>query len=130
MGKIGLTPAREETQGSSREEPMTRVRELEEVFEFRSPEAIAEYLGSRSTLSQVDLLLEVSARAKSYFGPECRFVLDLRTDREGDGPPELFAYVVTGMPASEAWNAMCQMETGWWLEAARGEPVNLHVEFA
>lgn len=101
---------------------------VERRFELRSAVAVREFLLSRSEL--LDLLLQVPEHIVRLFGPDARLVLDLRPDREGFEPPELFACVVTGLPPEEAWSRMWELDREWWIDAAGDEPVNLHVEFA
>lgn len=104
------------------------LRAIERAFELRSAVAVRECLRSRPEL--LDLLLQVPEHVREHFGPDVRLVLDMRPDREGFEPPELFACVVTDMPAEEAWDRMFRLDREWWIDAADEKPVNLHVEFA
>ncbi len=106
----------------------TELSAIEKRFELRSAGAVREFLLSRPELPE--LLLQVPEHVERRFGPDARLVLDLRPDREGFEPPELFACVVTDLPPEEAWDRMWELDREWWIDAAGDEPVNLHVEFA
>ena len=106
----------------------TELAAIERSFELKSSDAVREFLVSRPEL--LDLLLQIPEHIARRFGPDARLVLDLRPDREGFEPPELFACVVTGLPPEEAWGRMWELDREWWIDAAGEEPVNLHVEFA
>lgn len=110
------------------EEAVDRLSGVEEHYELRTPAAVREYLTARPEL--LGLLCQVPAQARRYFGADSRFVLDVCPDREGSGPPALFAYIVTPLSADEAWPRLLRLEEDWWLDAAGDAPVNLHVEFA
>ena len=106
----------------------TGLSAIEERFELRSEGEVREYLRSRPEL--LDLLLQVPEHIGRRFGPDVRLALDIRPDREGFEPPELFATVVTDLPPEEAWERMWELDREWWIDAAGDKPVNLHVEFA
>ena len=101
---------------------------IERCFELRSGGAVREFLLAHPGLPE--LLLQVPERVRERFGSDARIVLDMRPDREGFEPPELFACVVTDLPPEEAWDRMWELDREWWIDAAGDKPVNLHVEFA
>lgn len=101
--------------------------ELARVFEVRNRKAVGDFLSRRPAL--LPLLLEAPERAKRFFGTGVAFVLDVRVDRESQGPSELFIYILTEHTAHEAWKRLRELEDSWWLEAVEDRPVNLHVEF-
>ncbi len=100
---------------------------IEDVFALRSPAAVREHLDAHPEIA--DLLSRVPEHARRHFGTDVRLVLDMRPDRDGSGPPELFAYIVTSLSGKEAWHRMCELEEGWWFDAVGDLPVNIDVEF-
>ncbi len=101
---------------------------IEDVFALRSPAAVREHLDAHPGIAE--LLSRVPEHARRRFGADVRFVLDMRQDRDGSGPPELFAYIVTSLSADEAWDRMVELEETWWFDVVGDEKVYLHVEFA
>ena len=106
----------------------SRLSAIERCFELRPAGAVREFLLAHPGLPE--LLLQVPEHVARRFGPSARLVLDVRPDREGFEPPELFACVVTGLPPEEAWERMWELDREWWIDAAGDRPVNLHVAFA
>lgn len=101
---------------------------LKECYELRTPAAVHEYLRTKPVLA--DVLCRLPEQSRRHFGSGSRLALEVCPDREGSGPPELYAHVVTTLPPEEAWDRLLALEEDWWLDAVGDGPVNLHVELA
>ncbi len=113
---------------SSSEEPPAEAVALEDAYEMRTEAAARAYLRARPGLCRA--LGQLPEQARRYFGDDVRLALEVCPDREGSGPPELYAHIVTALPVQDAWDKMLELEEDWWLDAAGEEPVTLHVELA
>ncbi len=101
---------------------------LEDAYEIRTEAEARAYLGARPALLEV--LGQLPEQARRHFGDGVRLALEVCPDREGSGPPELYAHIVTALSVDDAWDRMLALEEDWWLDAAGEEPVTLHVELA
>ena len=113
---------------ASSEEPLAVAFVLEDAYEMRTETEARAYLRARPALREV--LGQLPEQARRHFGDGVRLALEVCPDREGSGPPELYAHIVTALPVDDAWDRMLALEEDWWLDAAGEEPVTLHVEFA
>ena len=105
------------------------LRAIAEMFEFRTPSAVHEFLAAKPQVIQ--FLLSVPGQVERYFG-ESRMILDLREYPDGSStsPPELFVYIVTCLSPHEAWERMCDLDEQWLFGLTEDYPVSLDVEFA
>lgn len=113
---------------ASSQESLDDITAALEGYELRTAEAVCEYL--RDAPDLVSVLEELPGQARQRFGADTSLALEVCPDREGDGPPLLYAHVITLGSADEAWDHLLSLEQGWWLGATEDMPVNLHVEFA
>jgi hypothetical protein len=113
---------------ASSEESLDDIAASPQEYEFRNAAEVREYV--REWPGLVGVLEELPGQARQRFGADTSLALEVCPDREGEGPPLLYAHVITLLSADEAWDRLLSLEQEWWLDATESMPVNLHVEFA
>ena len=102
------------------------VAELTALYTFRDRETVVGFLATHPHL--VPLLVETRPEIARYFGPETPVVLEVIPDREAEGYSDLFAFVLTALPATEAAERLDQFDEEWWLEALDRARRNLTID--
>ena len=89
---------------------------LEQLYTFRRPEEVSEFLRDHSFL--VPLLLEAHGKIEQYFGSSSEVILEVITDPEAEDDHELFALVPTNLSPDEALSHLDRFDQEWWLDAS------------
>lgn len=82
-------------------------------LEMRDPEVVTEFLEENQYLLPV--IDEACEKLVEYFGMETSLVLKLVYPKDG-GRSELFLYVQTNLPVSEARRTLDRFDEEWWLD--------------
>ena len=102
------------------------VTELTALYTFRDRETVVDFLATPPHL--VPLLVEARPEIARYFGPETPVVLEVIPDREAEGYSDLFAFIQTALPTTEAAERLDQLDEEWWLEALDRARCNLTID--
>jgi hypothetical protein len=107
----------------------SRLRQLGEFYSFRDALAIRGFLRAHPQLTEV--LLEAHAHLQECFGPDPQVALEVVSDPEAEGPDELFAYILTSLPADEALARLDRLDEEWFLDQLDrvGTFFNFNLEF-
>jgi len=107
----------------------SRLRRLGEFYSFRDALAIRGFLRAHPQLTEV--LLEAHAHLQECFGPDPQVALEVVSDPEAEGPDELFAYILTSLPADEALVRLDRLDEEWFLDQLDrvGTFFNFNLEF-
>lgn len=82
-------------------------------LEVRKPHVVKEFLEENAFL--IPLIEESQAKIAEYFGPETLLVLEVRFHPD-DGLSELFLYIKSPLPVSEAMGILDRLAWDWWLD--------------
>ena len=107
--------------------PLSAFDQVLSPYECVDRADVEAFLRSRQGLE--GLLREVPGKAQEFFGDDARVGLEVVQDAEYFVTPELFVFVVTSLPADEAWKRFLRMESEWWVETVRDPSVNLDVRY-
>lgn len=80
---------------------------------LRKPEIVMGYLQENGFL--IPVIEEASEKLVEYFGEDTPQVLEVRYHPD-DGSCDLFLYVQTKLPVSEAFATMDRFDWDWWLD--------------
>ncbi len=83
-------------------------------LEIRKPEVVKRFLEENGFL--IPLIEESSAKIAEYFGAETPLALEVRFHPD-DGSSELFLYIKSALPVSEAMEILDRLAWDWWLDA-------------
>jgi len=83
-------------------------------FVFRGSKRVLSFLGRNPYL--VPLLTEAGKEINKYF-PEPELFLEIVSDPDGVDPDQLFLYISTDLPPSEARPKLKALDREWWLSA-------------
>ncbi len=124
--KEKTTPLISEMGSSDRDRDLD-LSAIAEMFEWRTPTAVHEFLVAQPQVRQ--FLHTVPRQVERFFG-KTRLILDVCEDPGESSPPDLFVYIVTCLSPPEAWKRMNEIDEQWLDEAEKDCPVHLNVEFA
>lgn len=82
-------------------------------LEVRKPHIVKEFLKENAFLTP--LIEESLAKIAEYFGPETPLALEVRFHPD-DGSSELFLYIKSPLPVSEAMEILDRLAWDWWLD--------------
>jgi hypothetical protein len=82
-------------------------------LEIRKPDVVKEFLAENDFL--IPLIEESRAKIAEYFGAETPLALEVRFHPD-DGSSELFLYVKSALPVSEAMKTLDRLAWDWWLD--------------
>jgi hypothetical protein len=85
----------------------------DDYLEIRKPEVVKEFLEENAFL--IPLIEESRAKIAEYFGRGTPLVLEVRF-HPGDGLSELFLYIKSALPVSEAMEILDRLAWDWWLD--------------
>jgi len=107
----------------------SRLRRLGEFYSFRDMPPVRRFLRAHPQLTEV--LLEAHAHLQKCFGPDPQVALEVVSDPEAEGPDELFAYILTSLPADEALARLDRLDEEWFLDQLDrvGTFFNFNLEF-
>ena len=88
---------------------------VEQFYMLRGPEEVAEFLRAQPVL--VPLLLEAYPQIARHFGAGPEVVLEVVVDPEAVDDRQLFALILTGLPAEDALARLERLDREWWLGA-------------
>ena len=102
---------------------------LEEIYTFRRPPEVAEFLGENPFL--VPVLFEAYPEIEKYFGRTAPVFLEVVTDPEAADDRELYALIGTRLSPEEALERLGQFDKDWWLRTLDRAQCKLciHIEF-
>lgn len=103
---------------------------IAEFYDVADPPAVEGFLRTHPVVAEV--LLEARGYLSSIFGPAPQTCLELVTDPEDDGEPELFAYIRTALGVEEALARLRQFDEEWFLDHVHrvAGQLEFSVEFA
>lgn len=90
------------------------VRQYLDEYEIRDVERVTDFLFKNPAL--VDLLLEIPARIKEYFGENQKLVLSFWLDPEDPNWHHVQVLVPTKLGAKESVELMDKFDWNWWLD--------------
>jgi hypothetical protein len=82
-------------------------------LEIRKPQVVKEFLEENAFL--IPLIEESRAKVAEYFGAETPLALEVRFHPD-DGLSELFLYIKSALPVSEAMEILDRLAWDWWLD--------------
>ena len=92
----------------------THLRNVETLYSFRNITEIQQFLQDHHFL--VNFLIEAHPYVSKYFGDYPQIALELISDPEIDGSEQLFAYIVTSLPVTEALERLNSLDEEWFIE--------------
>jgi hypothetical protein len=90
------------------------LHQLEEIYSLRDAATVRRFLHTCPQL--VEVLLEAHGYLQEYFGPDPQVVLEVVSDPEAESVDELFAYILTSLPADEALARLDRLDEEWFLD--------------
>jgi hypothetical protein len=93
---------------------LPQIQNIESLYFIEDAETVLSFLNQHPPL--MPLLIEAYEQVEAHFGARQRVTLEWVADPEIAGFDELFAYIVTTLPASEAYEKFIQFRDDWFLE--------------
>lgn len=94
--------------------PEAAVKNIGQFYDMADPPAVERFLGDHPVVAKV--LLEAWAQLVADFGPAPQACLELVTDPEDDGGPELFAYIRTTLDVEDALARLHKFDQEFFLD--------------
>jgi hypothetical protein len=91
-----------------------QLHQLEEIYSRRQLAAVRRFLRTHPQL--VDILLEAYVYLQRHFGPDPQVVLEVVSDPEVEDWDELFAYILTSLPADQTLAQLDRFDQEWFLD--------------
>lgn len=92
----------------------THAEVLARDYEIRNPEKVGEFIGKNLFL--IDLLEEIPAQIRKFFGNEQKLILDFFWNPEDPTWHQVHVLVPTKLSIDEAFATMEKFDEAWWLE--------------
>lgn len=90
------------------------LQQLQELYIFREPTVIRQFLRTHSPL--IEVLFEAWPHLHQHFGPDLQVALEVVSDPEVENWDELFAYVLTPLLPDEALVRLNNFDQDWFLD--------------
>ncbi|MSP12380.1 MAG: hypothetical protein EXR62_05415 [Chloroflexi bacterium] len=92
----------------------TYLPEIQEIYAMRDSSSVQSFLESHPQL--VGLLLEAYPHLLESFGPQPEVILEVVRNPEAEEPDQLFAYIRTSLPISDALARLDTFDETWFLD--------------
>ncbi len=93
---------------------LEQINVLAREYEIRNAPEVALFLRDNNFL--LDLLAEIPAKLKKFFGGKSKFAVELFSEPDFPTAQEIFVLVLTEENAEEARNKMNEFDEKWWLK--------------
>jgi len=105
LGKVGV---------STTSSPSTEVQLLEQLYDFRKPTEVSQFL--EGNLFLIPLLREAYIHIRKYF-QSSKLFLEIVADPEAIDEKQLVLFIVASHNPDEASESLNKLDKDWWLEA-------------
>lgn len=104
----------EQLQNTFASHTRTHAEHLAKDYIIKNPQEVADFIGENLFL--LELLEEIPARIRKYFGKEQELTLEFFLDPEDVNWHRLWVRIPTKLPVSEAMLKLTKFDENWWID--------------